>query len=77
VTNMFGMFQLALVFNGDISTWNTSKVTNMAFMFSNAVAFNRDLSSWCVTLIPTVPSNFATNTPSWVLAKPNWGTCPP
>ena len=41
VTNMFGMFYDAAVFNQAIGSWDTSKVTNMRYMFYGAAAFNQ------------------------------------
>jgi len=38
--NMSYMFQNALVFNQNISGWDTHTVTNMSYMFSGATAFN-------------------------------------
>ena len=73
---MFHTFSGATAFNQDISGWNTGSVTQMYNMFENAISFNQDLSQWCVGLIPTLPSDFDTNTPSWTLPKPVWGTCP-
>ena len=43
VTNLESTFQGASKFNGDISSWETTKVTNMKSMFQNAVEFNQDL----------------------------------
>jgi hypothetical protein len=71
------MFYNAIAFNQNISNWVTLNVTNMSSMFQNATSFNQDLSGWCVSLIPSLPLNFNTNTPAWVLPKPIWGTCPP
>tara|TARA_R110000803_G_scaffold5107_4_gene16904 strand:- start:293 stop:1045 length:753 start_codon:yes stop_codon:yes gene_type:complete len=45
-------------------------------MFENNTAFNQDLSGWCVTLIPSVPTNFANGATAWILPQPVWGTCP-
>ncbi|RZL07052.1 MAG: BspA family leucine-rich repeat surface protein, partial [Pedobacter sp.] len=46
ITTMSDMFFGATKFNGNISSWNTSKVTNMRSMFRGATAFNQDISSW-------------------------------
>jgi surface protein len=74
---MNGMFYYNVYFNQNIGSWNVSGVTDMRFMFYTSTSFNQDLSHWCVTLIPLLPSGFNTGTPSWVLPKPVWGTCPP
>jgi surface protein len=55
VTNMYGMFGGATIFNNGAKSlnnlpspnvWNTSSVTNMAYMFDKAAVFNQDISSW-------------------------------
>ena len=46
VTSMEEMFRNALIFNGDISGWNTSNVTTMVGMFYDAKAFNQDIGGW-------------------------------
>ena len=74
LTSLTGMFSGSTLFNQDISTWDTSLVTNMNEMFNGATLFNQDLSSWNVKLIPSEPTNFKTNTVSWTLPKPVWGT---
>jgi hypothetical protein len=43
----------------------------------NSMSFNQNLSDWCVINIPSIPFNFANNSPQWTLPKPVWGTCPP
>jgi surface protein len=46
MTDMFDIFNAAVSFNSDISSWDTSGVINMTNMFINAEAFNSDISSW-------------------------------
>jgi surface protein len=43
---MTGMFYDAWAFNGDTSSFDTSKVTDMSGMFRSASAFNGDISSF-------------------------------
>ena len=43
---MGSMFEGALVFNQNISNWDTSSVINMKHMFLNAKAFNQNLQAW-------------------------------
>ena len=64
------------VANLNISSWDVSSVTDMRHMFRSADAFNQNLSGWCVSLITSRPYRFDTGAPSWVLARPVWGTCP-
>jgi surface protein len=47
-------------FNGDVSSWDVSKVTTMKSMFEGAAAFNGDLFSWDVSKV-TASSDFATD----------------
>ena len=78
VTNMGFMFSEASDFNPDIGRWDTSAATEMDFMFQSAVSFNQDLSAWCVSQFSTQPADFDSNTPNWVLSRPNWGApCQP
>jgi surface protein len=44
--NMAGMFNSASAFNGNISSWNTSRVNDMSNMFGAAIAFNQNISGW-------------------------------
>jgi hypothetical protein len=79
VVNMGAMFEGAVFFNQDISNWNISGVTGMDYMFKGASDFNQDLSGWCVTLIPSLPTDFYTGASSWTGlpgTAPQWGTCP-
>lgn len=68
-------FKNCTIFNGDISSWNTSHTTNMESMFEGATAFNQDLSDWNVTLIPSMPVGFNTNATTWTNISwyPRWG----
>ena len=75
VLSMSGMLRLS-PFNQDISAWDVDNVSDMTYMFENNTAFNQDLSGWCVSLIPSVPTNFATGATAWILPQPVWGTCP-
>lgn len=58
VTEMYGAFGGAKVFNADISNWNVGNVTNMKLMFSHAVAFNQDISNWNVSNVNNMDSMF-------------------
>lgn len=74
LTLAFNVGMLSQNFNSaNIATWDVSNVTNMVAAFSGCSSFNQDLSGWCVENIPSEPSNFADDTASWILPKPNWG----
>ena len=45
-------------FNGDISSWDVSKVTNMGSMFNGATAFDQDISSWDVSKVTSMLNMF-------------------
>jgi hypothetical protein len=65
-------FEGAILFNGDISTWDTGVAQNMSHMFESAQAFNGDLSLWDVGFV-TQSSNFDLGASSWSpVNKPNF-----
>jgi surface protein len=66
VTDTSWMFANATIFSQPIGDWNTGNVTNMAGMFFAASAFNQDLCTSCVQLIPSEPSDFASDADSWM-----------
>jgi surface protein len=42
------------LFNGDLSTWNTSSATKLNSLFSGASSFNQDLSTWDVSKVTSM-----------------------
>lgn len=76
VTHMWNMFNNTQSFNQPLNNWNVGKVMHLDWMFQGALMFNQDLSMWNVAKFayPNYPLDFATNTPSWTLPKPVWGT---
>ncbi len=45
-------------FNGDISSWNVSKVGTMESLFSGAERFNQDISNWNVSNVTNMSNMF-------------------
>ncbi|MDG1504408.1 MAG: BspA family leucine-rich repeat surface protein, partial [Flavicella sp.] len=58
VTSMKQMFRKALIFNGDISKWDTSLVTDMSGMFLAAEDFNQDIGEWNTSKVTDMASMF-------------------
>ena len=64
VTSMDSMFSNdsddapPIVFNGDISGWDTSSVKYMNYMFAGASYFNRDISMWNTSAVTTMCGMF-------------------
>jgi len=52
------MFSGAALFNGNISTWDITKVQNTRRMFYSATSFNTDISSWETTKVTTMKVSF-------------------
>ena len=49
VTNLDSMFERAVVFTGDLSSWDMSNVTDTTQMFQGATAFNGAVNGWGTT----------------------------
>ena len=58
VTNMYGMFYNANVFNSDISQWDTSNVTDMSYMFYGTYLFNQDIGEWNTSNVESMNNMF-------------------
>ena len=46
------------MFNGDISTWDTSSVTSMARTFTYVAAFDINLSAWDISNVTSARAMF-------------------
>jgi surface protein len=63
------------VFNGKISSWNTSAVTDMEDMFYGASSFNQQLLNWDTSAVTTMKSMFSGasafngNISSWITSS--------
>ena len=51
VKNMWGMFEGAIAFNGDVSAFDTSKCEKMTTVFNKASMFNGQLGKWDVSKV--------------------------
>lgn len=60
VTNMYGMFGGASVFNHNIGGWNTANVTNMEVMFKGATIFNQSIGNWNTGSVTNMKEMFST-----------------
>jgi surface protein len=52
------MFGSTANFDGDISTWDVSKVTTLASMFKAALKFDGDISNWVTTNVNDMSQMF-------------------
>ncbi|MEZ4810806.1 MAG: BspA family leucine-rich repeat surface protein [Allomuricauda sp.] len=59
VTDMFGVFRYAPLFNQDIGSWNVSNVTDMGALFLEASSFNQDISGWDVSKVTRMVNLFS------------------
>jgi surface protein len=55
------LFTGALVFNQDLSSWNTHSVTDMKYTFFNANRFNGSIGTWDVSQVTNMASMFLNN----------------
>lgn len=53
VTNISGIFRDCTLFNGDVTSWDVSKILNLGSTFRDCPAFNQDISGWDVSNVTT------------------------
>lgn len=58
VTSLNLMFESAINFNQDISTWDVSNITDMSYLFNRASKFNQDLSTWNTANVTNMDATF-------------------
>ena len=58
VTDMGHMFRDVVLFNGDLSNWDTSSVTDMPYVFLQTHSFDSDLSNWNVSGVTDMSGMF-------------------
>lgn len=58
VTNLSNAFCGATIFNGNISSWDTSHITNLSWAFYKAAAFNQNINNWDVHNVTTIQCLF-------------------
>jgi surface protein len=73
MTFMDNLFQDATLFNGEISSWDTSRVMTMVNMFNNATAFDQPLNSWNTSSVFDMRGMFA-NARAFNRPLDNWNT---
>ena len=58
VTNISGIFRDCTLFNGDVTSWDVSKITNLGSTFRDCPAFNQDISGWNLSNNTSLNSTF-------------------
>ena len=58
VTNLDYIFEGAIIFNSDLSRWDTSNVTSMKGAFKSATSFNQPLNNWGTSNVTTMHQMF-------------------
>ena len=58
IKSLQGCFRNCTLFNGDISSWDTSAVTNMQGTFANCENYNKTLAAWDVSKVTTFKQMF-------------------
>ncbi len=58
ITSLSNIFSGCKTFNGNIGSWDVSRVTNMNSMFSGAISFNQSLGGWNVSKVTSMISMF-------------------
>jgi surface protein len=71
--NLLYCFKDCIIFNQDISYWDTSSVTNMAGMFDSAYAFNQPIGNWNTSSVTNMDYMFDS---AYAFNQPidNWNT---
>lgn len=56
--SLYGMFNKASTFNGDLSNWDVSQIHSLDNMFNQATSFNGNISTWDVGAVKTMNGMF-------------------
>ena len=58
ITSLRLMFAGCLLFNQDITSWDTTNVTDMSYMFASTYQFNQDIGKWNTSNVIDMSSMF-------------------
>lgn len=59
ITSLGWVFNGAVRFNQDISSWDTSNVTDLNYTFNGATSFNQPIGSWNISKVTLLQNTFA------------------